>query len=330
MATEPVSTPVTTTEPVTPIDSYTKPVEYSHDYHAEAHVLSGHLQLPVKQPIQQHALVVLKDRRGGHFTQTAEDFSLEGLITFKSGRTRVSGSPSLKPSKGWVTLSSSILEGMNVFEVITADRVVAQVSTDHPKIDGHVPHVTFLGTHFENFRIGGFPVEIELDLTICGTKPDGDKPYKTDSDFLDRVAKQCASIANKPGVPDAVKAQFLEELAYIDRLRERNNGGSSEEGSSGNGISNGRRQSDPPIKCSLVKSFGKLPPGVTAYGNVLSIPGFGMVSIAEVEVGTEVHDEKPENDSNYFTLNMVNMQLGCIGHGNVVAGVVTSNGKTKP
>src|SRR2546423_176609 len=129
MATEPV-TPVSTSEAVTPIDSYAKPIEYSHDYHAEAHVLSGELQQPVKQPIQQHALVVLKDRRGGHFTQTEEDFSLEGLITFKSGRTRVSGSPSLKPSKGWVTLSSSILEGMNIFEVITADRVVGQVSTD--------------------------------------------------------------------------------------------------------------------------------------------------------------------------------------------------------
>ena len=325
MATEPVTTPITSTESVTPIDSYAKPTEYSHDYHAEAHVLSGHLQLPVKQPIQHHALVVLKDRRGGHFTQTAEDFSLEGLITFKSGRTRVSGSPSLKPSKGWVTLSSSILEGMNVFEVITADRVVGQVSTDHPRDGGHVPNVTFLGTHFENFRIGGYPVEIELDLNICGTKPADDQPYKTDPDFLDRVVKQCASIANNPSVPNAVRAQYLEELEYIERLEKRCNGSGSAENSG-----NGKRQNDPPIKCSLVKSFGKLPPGVTAFGNVLEIPGFGMVSIAEVEVGTEVHDEKPENDSNYFTLKMVNMQLGCIGHGNVTAGVVTTNGKTKP
>jgi hypothetical protein len=330
MATEPI-TPVSTTEPVTSIDSYAKPVEPSHDYHAEAHVLSGDLQQPVKQPIQRHALVVLKDRRGGHFTQTAEDFSLEGLITFKSGRTRVSGSPSLKASKGWVTLSSSILEGMNIFEVITADRVVGQVSTDHPRIDGHVPHVTFLGTHFENFRIGGFPVEIELDLSICGTKPDGDRPYKSDNDFLDRVIKQCASIANKPGVPEELKTKCEEELAYIDRLRERYDTGNSE--ASGNGNSNGKRPSDSPIRCSLVKSFGKLPPGVTAFGNVLSIPGFGLASIAEVEVGTESDEEHPNNekyDSNYFTLKMVNMQLGCIGHGTAVAGALTINGKTKP
>jgi hypothetical protein len=315
-------------QPPVAIDSYGRPGESSHDYHAEAHVLSGHLQLPVKQPIQQHALVVLKDRRGGHFTQSAEDFSLEGLITFKSGRTRVSGSPSLKPGRGWVTLSTSILEGMNVFEVITADRVVAQVSTEHPRENGHVPHVTFLGTHFEGFRIGGYPVEIELDLNICGTKPEGDQPYKADPDFLDRVAKQCASIANNPSVPDAVRAQYLDELAYIDRLRERGTGSGNAENSG-----NGKRQDDPPIKCSLVKSFGKLPPGVKAFGNVLEIPGFGLVSVAEVEVGTESHlseNGKDYNDSNYFTVKMVNMQLGCIGHGNVVAGTVTTNGKTKP
>jgi hypothetical protein len=316
-------------QPPITIDSYGRAPEYSHDYHAEAHVLSGHLQLPVKQPIQQHALVVLKDRRGGHFTQSAEDFSLEGLITFKSGRTRVSGSPSLKPSKGWVTLSTSILEGMNIFEVITADRIVGQVSTDHPKEGGHVPNVTFLGTHFENFRIGGFPVEITLDLTICGTKPEDDQPYKSDSDFLDRVAKQYASIANDPNAPNALKAQYLEELAYIDRLKLRLKGSSNGSGSAEKS-ENGQRPQDPPIKCSLVKSFSKLPPGVKAYGNVLEIPGFGFASIAEVEVGTEMHDSDPKNDSNYFTLKMVDMKLGCIGHGDVTAGAVTSNGKTRP
>src|SRR5258708_1065705 len=315
-------------QPPVSIDSYGRPGESSHDYHAEAHVLSGHLQLPVKQPIQHHALVVLKDRRGGHFTQSAEDFSLEGLITFKSGRTRVSGSPSLKPGRGWVTLSTSMLEGINVFEVITADRVVGQVSTDHHRDYGHVPHVTFLGTHFENFRIGGYPVEIELDLNICGAKPDADKPYKADADFMARVAKQCASIANNPSVPDAVRAQYLEELAYIGRLEKRCNESGSAENAENFG--NGERQNDPPIKCSLVKSFGKLPPGVTAFGNVLQIPGFGTVSVAEVEVGTQIHDSEPKNDSNYFTLKMVNMEVGCIGDGTVEAGTVTTNGRTRP
>jgi len=34
-----------------------------------------------------------------------------------------------------------------------------------------VPHVTFLGTHFENLRVGGYPVEVELDLGFVAKNP---------------------------------------------------------------------------------------------------------------------------------------------------------------
>ena len=132
----------------------------SHDYHAAAHVLSGALQRPIEQKIEQHAPVTLKDRRGGHLTRFAEEVSIEGLITFAKGHTRVSGARSLK-NNGWVTLSTSILEGLNVFEIITADRVVSQVSTDHPYKDGHFPHVTFLGTQFTNLQVSGFPSRLD-------------------------------------------------------------------------------------------------------------------------------------------------------------------------
>ena len=65
------------------------------------------------------------------------------------------------------------------------------------------------------------------------------------------------------------------------------------------------------------------------------------MSLAEVEVGIEPsHDGFSDktrggsplepSDSNYFTLNMLNMHLGCIGGGNVVAGSATSNGHTRP
>ena len=132
----------------------------SHDYHAEAHILSGHLQRPIEQKIERHAPVTLKDRRGGHLTRFEEEVSIEGLITFAKGHTRVSGARSLKHN-GWITLSTSVVEGLNVFEIITADRVVSQVSTNHPYENGHVPHVTFLGTQFKNLQVSGFPVDLE-------------------------------------------------------------------------------------------------------------------------------------------------------------------------
>src|SRR3981189_1970561 len=112
----------------------------SHEFHAEAHVLSGHLQRPIEQKIEQHAPVELKGRRSGHLTRFSQDVSIEGLISFKTGLTRVSGSKSTK-HHGWVTLSTSIMEGLNVFEIITADRLGGQGLTEHPFENGPGPDV---------------------------------------------------------------------------------------------------------------------------------------------------------------------------------------------
>jgi hypothetical protein len=313
-------------------------LERYHVYHAEAHVLSGNLKHPVDQPIEHHAHVVLKNRCSDHITQTVEETSLKGLISFKAGHTRVSGSQ-IKNKKdlwgndhsGWVTLSTSVIEGLNVFEVITADRMVAQVSTEHAEEHGHVPKVTFLGTRFENLRVGGYPVQVVLDLAMCGDRPEGDKRYLEDRGFLDRVQRQLDGIAGAKGLPDGLEKQYDAKIAYLDDLRKRANGRAKTER---NGYSK--------LHCSLVKSIGPIPiPGVRTFGNVIFIPDFGTVSLAEVEVGTEAsHDgfsEKmragspPEpSDSNYFLLNMLNMHLGCIGGGTVVAGSAKSNGNTHP
>ncbi len=317
-------------------------LERYHVYHAEAHVLSGNLKHPVDQPIEHHAHVVLKNRRADHITQTVEETSLEGLISFKGGHTRVSGTQ-LKNKKdlwgndhsGWVTLSTSVIEGLNVFEVITADRVVAQVSTEHPDVEGHppghVPKVTFLGTRFENLRVGGYPVQVELDLAICGGRPEGDKRYLEDRGFLDRVQRQLDGIAGAKGLPEDLEKKYEAKIAYIDDLKKR-----------ANGRAKGERNGYSKLECSLVKSIGPIPiPGVRTFGNIIFIPDFGTVSLAEVEVGTEAgHDglfdkaragsPAEPSDSNYFTLHMLNMHLGCIGGGMVVAGSVTSNGHSHP
>jgi hypothetical protein len=292
----------------------------SHRYHAEANILNGHLRQPVDQEINRQAPVKLNDLRGGHFFQRAEHYSLEGLISFRSGYSHVSGNRSLK-DHGWVTLATSVLEGLNVLDVITADRVVAQVSTEHPLQEGHTPHVTFLGTHFENLRVGGYKVEVELDLGICGEKPQGDKLYTSDSGFLDRAERQCAGIARAPGLPSVVRAEYDADLKTIDELKAR--GGEEVNGSGKNG-------SSPKVVCSLVKSIGPIAiPGVKSFGNVLEIPGFGVVSLAELRVGEKVY-EPSNRSSNYFDVTMLRLEMGCIGDGQASAGNVTANGHNHP
>jgi hypothetical protein len=314
-------------------------LERYHVYHAEAHVLSGHLEHPIQQPIEHYARVALENtRREGLITQSVGETTVEGLISFKAGRTRVSGSQLRNKTdiwgndhSGWVTQSTSVLEGFNVVDIITADRVVAQVSTEHSLINGHVPKVTFLGTRFENLRVAGYPVQLELDLSVCGNKPEGDLPYLRDSGFLDRVQRQYDSIADAKGLPEGLEKQYDAKIAYIDDLKKRANGGA-----------NGGRNGYSKLQCSLVKSIGPIPiPGVRTFGNIIFIPDFGTVSLADVEVGVgPAHSGFPDNsrdgsltepsDSNYFTVTMLNMHLGCPVSGNTQAGTATSNGMTRP
>lgn len=292
-----------------------------HEYHAEASVLSGHLKQPVNREIYRQAAVGLDDLRGGHFFQRAEHYSLEGLISFRSGYSHVSGNRSLK-NHGWVTLATSVLEGLNVLDVVTADRVVAQVSTEHPLENGHTPHVTFLGTHFENLRVGGYKVEVELDLGICGDKPEGDKLYTASAGFLDRAERQTGGIVRAKGLPSAIQTQYDADLSRIQQLKARI------------GRENGHETSEEAdrskVVCSLVSKIGAIPiPGVNSFGNVVEIPGFGFVTLAELSVGEKLY--KPEeNPSNYFDLTMIKLQMGCIGDGQAQAGNVTANGHHHP
>ena len=315
-------------------------LEESHVYHAEAHLLSGEFEHPIKQPIEHYGNVVIeKTRRESLFSESVGATSVEGLISFQAGHTRVIGSQ-LKNKKdifgndhsGWITQSTSVLEGLNVGDVLTADRLVAQISTEHPlTYPGHVPKVTFLGTRFENLRVAGYPVQVELNLGFCGDRPTGDRPYLHDIGFLDRVQAQLDGIEDKEDLPEALEKQYDAKIAYINELKQRANGGS-----------NGGRKGFSKLQCSLVKSIAPIPiPGVKVFGNMIFIPDFGTISLAEVEVGIEtVEDGFPPNSGNgsssepdgasYFTLHMLNMRLGCPIVGTAQAGTVKTNGTTQP
>ncbi len=310
-------------------------LEQSHVYHAEAFVLNGQLEHPIKQTIEPYARVALETRRESLVTQSVGETSVEGLFSFKSGHTRVIGTHVKHKTDifgndhaGWVTLSTSVLEGFNVVDILTADRVVAQVSTEHPMMQGHVPRVTFLGTRFENLRIGGYPVEVELDLGICGNKPEGDRPYLEDADFLKRVEHQLDSIADSKGLPETMEKKCGAEIAYIDELRNRANGG-------GDSSAKGGRNGYSKLQCSLVKSIGPIPiPGVRTFGNLIFIPNFGTVALADLEIGIGPghggYTGTGPSDSNYFTLNMLSMKLGCPVGAQAAGAGVTANGHTYP
>jgi hypothetical protein len=274
--------------------------EGTHIYHAEATVLSGHLQLPISQPIERQVHSRLSPD-GGYFSQRSDGYRLESILSFRSAYSHVAGNLSLKPDEGPCTLTTTVVEGLNVMEIVTADRIVGQMITVHPlKGKGYIPSVSFLGTHFENLRVNGQPLELDLDHDIFGSKPANDAPYTKDAGFISRVSSQYDRIRKHKALPPP--------------LQERYNHLSSTLGASET------------AECSLVNQVAGRVPG-EIFGHLITIPGFGTITLAKLAVKHEKpHPETGVPTRTTFKLTMIDLKLGCMIHGDVPVGDGTSNG----
>lgn len=275
--------------------------ERYHIYFAEASALEGELKLPFVQRLSTPTFVKLNEK-GGYLSQHTDTFRLGGVISFRSAYTQVAGNRDEKPGHGWNTLSTSVIEGLNVLDVVTADRVVAQMSTDHPLV-GYVPTVTFLGTRFENLRISGHPVKLDFEPNIVGPKPANDAPYTTDPGFLDRVRQQYERIRGHQNLPADI-AEGYNQLPS----------------------SSGNRES---IECSLVNQAEGSYPG-RSFGHVIDVPNFGRIylGVLRIEHSEFNSDDIPKKTT--ISLTMIKMKWGCPISGEGGVGSLINNGGGKP
>lgn len=274
--------------------------ERYHLYHAEATTLEGELHLPFQQKTCSHTASKL-NKEGGYVTQHADRFHLGGVITFRSSYTHVGGNRDVKANHGWNTLTTAVIEGLNVMEVVTADRVVAQISTDHP-LEGYVPTVTFLGTRFENLRIAGNPIEIDFDPNILGPKPAEDAPYTTHPELIERVSRQYQNISTQQKLPAELAARY-NQLPSVSANRES-------------------------IECSLVNQVKGSFPG-RSFGHVLYVPNFGKIHLGCLKVD-HCYDDKGIPKETTISLTMLRLEMGCIGGGTISIGGGKTNGTSVP
>lgn len=272
-----------------------------HNYNAEANLLTAELEQPLKEHIRPQEQVKLS-ADGSYRFKHAGPFRLEGILSYEGGYTQVAGHPSSKID-GYTTLATSVVEGLNVFDVVTADRVVAQISTVHPVFgEGQVPAVTFLGTRFENLRIAGHKVELKPNLEIFGQRDVNDKSYFDSAAVTGQIAEQYRELS-KDGLPEWTREYYPKDRAVVQD------------------ISQGRRQ----MHCSVVNSV-KNTPG-TPFGHVIDLPHFGRIFLGEVKLVHErSKDPANENDKYKFQLTMIRMKMGCLGDGNTSASSAASNG----
>jgi hypothetical protein len=275
-----------------------EPAAY-HIYDAQAFALEGDLHLPLRAEIKPQAYLDLP-QGGGYLSQRAHDYRLEGIISFQAAYTQVAGNLERKPGYGYITLATAVLEDFNILDVVTADRVVAQASTEHP-LDGSIPEVTFLGTRFDNLRIAGHPVRLDLDLDFFGRRPDNDAPWSSKKDFRERVTAQCDHIRSQSNLPAEIAERY-------NRLP--SNPGSQES-----------------LECSLVQRAEGSYPGRT-FGHVIDIPHFGRVYLATVRL-VETPDPTTGTISTLFRLTMIEAKMGCIANGSTSGGNTIVNGGTK-
>ncbi|HEY2462277.1 MAG TPA: hypothetical protein VGI16_15820 [Candidatus Acidoferrum sp.] len=215
-------------------------------YHASAHALSGTFSRPIQHLIEVQAATALPTI-GGHGNARVDDFRLNHLVSFKSGYTHVSGSEQKQDDKRYfTTLCTSTVEHLNYLDVVTADRVVARTASYYllPELESHF---TFVGSRFDNLRVAGYPVEIELH-----------EPIVAHLDTFQKVKK---------GLESDKEFKKMAEDPFHTGTRVRSEDGHGE------------------ILCSLVRSIKTSAPGVTVKGHALIIPHFGKVFVMEALVG---------------------------------------------
>jgi hypothetical protein len=243
-----------------------------HLYHAEAVAATGYLTLPVQDVMQMQASVALAFG-GGHGNVRVDNYSHHGIFSFDSAYSEVSGRSSTKKNSH-NTLAQTVIEGLNIHNVLTCDRIVSRIVVHKPK-DGSEPTIIPFGSTVDNLRIGGFKLEPDLAIdwfTINDT-------YEKLAAFIPKVKSQFKKMR--------IRASEDEDIPKIKDV----------------------------ISCTMVRDWGKLPPGVEQHGHGLWVPEFGMVYIGELFMARE-----------WRRLRMVRTVLGCgsegcYGGGNTGGGI---------
>jgi hypothetical protein len=279
-----------------------------HHYHAEATVLTGELIHPLQQQIKPQTNVKLAEK-GGYLSEHAEPYRLEGVISFERAYTQVAGNRDhSKPNHGWSTLVTSVVEGLNVLEVVTADLVVCQIATHHP-LEGYVPHVHFLGTRIENLRVAGHPVKVVFPPfhPFHFDKPDNDGAYTRHPGLLDRIKGHFASITSAKDVPADLPERYNQPAPRTENGKEI-------------------------LECSLVSQVEveDSPEFCRGFGHVLHIRDFGKVHLGLLRVEHSDFNPQGAPKVTLFDLTMMKFEMGCIGSGSSSLGNGIVNGSTDP
>ena len=264
-------------------------------YNAQACAIGGSIVRPVVQNINAPAASVLSCT-GGYHTAVMENFQLENIIFIRRAVTQVSGS---RGNNSYNSFASVEIEGLNIENEVTADRIVAKLSNT-VAVGGDEPSFSAGGCLFVNLRIGGVLVEPELAIDLhsrLNTMSALEKAWNNTSDGDHNALRSAAR-------------QWY--LGSSDIQQEETNPG-------GNPIRAAEKTRKGQIRTSLIKEIKGNISHLGRSGMMLEVPNFGKISLCEMFV------------SKYSrTLTMLRMQLGSPVEGDESVGYLDLNGLEHP
>jgi hypothetical protein len=266
-------------------------------YHAHGSAIGGTITQPFKADIDTNTSTSLPII-GGFSSAKSGAYQLKDVLSFSSAHTYVSG---IQTDDGaYNSVATCVVEGLNILHMITADAIVGRLSAKH--VDGQPTEFLLLGSTFENLKIGGTPVDVDLNHDLFLQNP-------THAGLL----KQYESRSKKKGTE---KVRYQWGAAHEDVPPGLAKGMMMEPGA-------GWHKSNGVLHASVVKqvrtagtsnSAGELP-----YAYAIHIPHVGNLYLGEVFVSGDTK-----------RLTMLRVDLGSPFKGSVAASAPVGNGNFFP
>jgi len=261
-------------------------------FQSDAHSLGGSIDYPSPTaiPSQSHSSLPAV---GGHVVASTGAFNHDSIVSCRAAYTRTTGREQ-QTDGPWSTVVTSVIEGLNILEVVTAERVVAQMSIEYAK-DGKFPRISFTGSRFDQLRVAGHDVVPVMNKEFMTLRGEGDDP------LLQNHFQKISRVQGKKIVQSAnskTSKWVIDRFSWMD--------------------SDPKPGVDRCVLCSLVDGVNHAVPG-RSFGHVLEIPEFGRIFLGEFFVSHGV-----------VRLSMIRAELGCSVQGNVSASVVGGGGVTVP
>jgi hypothetical protein len=274
-------------------------------YHAFATAAAGRITAPFQEIIPIQASSALSGN-GGFGSSRVDDFQFHDILSFASAHSVVAGSYSQEKGSH-SSIATVTVEGLDILGVVRADRIMCRVASSHPD-DPEKPHsITFIGSHFDNLRIAGYPVKLDLAmdrfakydtaaaLRDAYRKNDGEdlKSEPKKAGFRDEFNRMCLVGYGEPIPPRVQKYLPWTGWNSPEKLPEHN------------GMVSG----------TLVRSIEGLGPELEQYGHIIVVKGFGIIRLAEFHI-TETARK----------LVMLQLSLGCTPEGDLTLCGAEGNG----